>query len=148
MYSMKIDNWDVYNVDNALRFQYEPNRSHYDLRTTPEIVKLGEVTSIDANIFELDFDKTLFTEVFQYYGIKQIYSDKPIQVKLKYSSNISWDLSQNPYTIIPINELETGLTIYLYYDNKPDTILFNMYPIVNSGSSSLVESVEFGVKLI
>ena len=148
MDSIKINSWDVYNVDNVLRFQYEPDRSHFDLKVVPSKIKLGEVKNINTNFFSLEFDETKFSEDFNYYGIKQIYSDKPVQIKIKYSTNITWDLSENPYTVIPKNELEKGITIHMYYNTKPDTILFNMYPIINNGNSSLVESVEFGVKLI
>ena len=147
MYSVKINSWDLYNIDNVLRFQYEPDRSRYDLKVVPDNVKLGGVTPINTNFFGVEFDNTKFSEDFEYYGIKQIYSDKPVQIKIKYSSNITWDLSQNPYTVIPKNELVKGVTIHLYYNNKPDTILFNMFPVINSGNSSLIESIEFGVKL-
>jgi len=148
MDSFKINSWDLYNVDNVLRFQYEPDRSHFDMKVVPTNIKLGEVTNIITNFFGLNFDKTKFSEDYEYYGIKQIYSDKPVQIKIKYSSNITWDLSQNPYTVISKGELEKGTTIHMEYNTKPKTVLFNMYPIINNGNSSLVESIEFGVKLV
>ena len=147
MDSIKINNWDLYNVDNVLRFQYEPDQSHFEMKVVPHNIKLGEVININTNFFALEFDNTKFSELFDYYGIKRIYSDEQVQVKIKYSSNITWDLSQNPFTVIPKSELEKGLTIYMYYANEPETVLFNIYPIVNNGSSSFVESIEFGVKL-
>ena len=68
-----------------------------------------------------------------------------IETKIKYSSNIIWDMNQNPYTVIPVDELEKSVTIFLKYDIAPKTVLFNLYPTLSNGSSSLVESVEFGI---
>lgn len=148
--SFKINNWDIYNNENTLNFQYEVNSNEYSLRYINDDIEIGTVKRLNTpeNVysFNLTFDESKFSQLYDFYGIKLIFSDRSIQSKLLYSSYVSWDLISTPYVAVPRIELERGVSIKTSYEFKPDTVLFNIYPIVQSSITGEVESVEFGFK--
>ena len=148
--SFKINNWDIYNNENTLNFQYEVNSNVYSLRYIKDSIEIGTVKRLNVpeNVysFNLVFDESKFSKLYDFYGIKLIFSDRSIQSKLLYSSYVSWDLNSTPYVSVPRSELESGVSIKTSYKFKPGTVLFNIYPIVQSSNTSEIESVEFGFK--
>jgi len=148
--SLKINNWDIYNNENILSFQYEPRRKVYSIRQTDDVIELGKVfdtkTPDDFYTFKLSFDESKFSNKSDYYGIKYIYSDRNVTTKILYSSYLSWNLNTTPYIVVPKVELENGITVKTSYTNKPAVVLYNAYPITNSNSTSEIESIEFGFK--